>query len=227
MASIYDITFSQVWKQLSPPSKRSTAFNAWGTSLLKPLQWLRDIMFGGYANGSNYDLWANVTAYVAGERVQYNGKVYEAMDASTGEIPSITSSFWLLILDDFRGAYERVTYNGQKLTLEYILNRWFNTTFVQPLHASPSSRSDFYIDTLPTDDNSFLVGVTQGKSFVKTSGSFATDFVKVSYLNQANNFQVNYPLSVVVDETTNAYKEMVSLIEKYKLYGTTPVYVGY
>lgn len=227
MASIYDITFAQVWSQLSPPSKRSQSFQAWGTSLLYPLQWLRDIMFGGYANGTTYDLWSNVTPYTAGERVHYKGKVYEALEASTGETPSISSEFWLLILDDFRGAYERVTYDGQKLTLEYILNRWFDTAFVQPLHASPSSRSDFYIDTLITDDNSFLVGVTQGKSFVKTSGSFATDFVKVSYSIQADNFQVNYPLSVIVDETTNEYKEMVALVEKYKLYGTTPVYVGY
>lgn len=225
MASIYNITFSTVWSQLSPPSKRSTGFLKWGLSLLKPLQWLRDLFFTKYATGSTYTLWSNVTAYVKGDRVQYQAKVYEAYLPNTGEVP--TGSSWILVLEDFRGAYERVTYNGQKLTLEWILNRWFATTFVQPVHATPSARSDFYIDTLDTDDNTMLVGVTAGKSFVKTNSAYMIDFVKVSYTAQANNIQINYPLSVISATTTNEYKEMVSLVEKYKLYGTTPVYVGY
>lgn len=225
--SIYDQDFEQIGEQLTPPDKRLAKFTAWILSLLNPMQWNTDLFFIDYRLGSSSALYSGATAYVLGDRVKYNNKIYECILATTGNLPS-DDTYWILILNDFRGATERVYYNGQKLSLEWILNKWFSTNFVQPVYNPPSANSDFYIDELITDDDSFLVALDSdsGPSYVGLN-NFVEDFIGVDYVAVVNNFNVNYPLSVIPSTSDSKYKEMVSLVNQYKLYGTLVTYTGY
>lgn len=224
----YDQNYKKISEQLSPPQYRLPRNLSWFEAILYPLQWLRDLIFFDYASGTDAERWDSLTAYVYSDRVIYQGMVYEALQGSTGVIPSENSGTWLLVLEDFRGVYERVSYNGQKLVMEYLLNRWFFTTFIQPDHNNPSNRSDIFIDTLPTDDDSFMVGASDEEtSYVPAVSDFSEDFVGVSFDPATINLQVNYPLSLIPTTSDDRYKQMVFLVEKYKVYGATVSYVGY
>lgn len=72
-----------------------------------------------------------------------------------GTPPPIYTDFWQLINPSFIGMNERELYGDQKLTMEWALNRYFNTTFRQPDGVTSSSvLSDIYIT-----DNSIAGGV--------------------------------------------------------------------
>jgi hypothetical protein len=225
--SIYDQDFEQIGAQLTPPDKRLPKFTAWIFSLMNPMQWNTDLFFIDYRLGSSAILYSGATAYALGDRVKYNNKIYECILATTGNLPT-DETCWILVLNDFRGATERVNYNGQKLSLEWILNKWFDTAFVQPVFSPLSANSDFYINELTTDDDSFLISLdsSTGPSYIGLD-NFSEDFIGLSYVAVVNNFTVNYPLSVIPSTSNSKYKEMVSLVNQYKLYGTLVTYTGY
>lgn len=224
--SIYDINFSSRFNRLLPIKKRKPKFLALGTSLTYPLQWARDLMFNGYANGDVISPDYNGgTSYSKGDRVRYLNAIYEVFNTppSSGYVPTDTN-YWIKIQDDWRGARERLKYNGQHLVLEYILNRWFGTAFRQPAVGN----SDIYIDELITDDGSFLIGADESDTaMIAALESFQTDLIPASYTAQIYSFQVNYPLSLIPSTSYPKYNEMVALVEKYRMYSTLPTYVGY
>lgn len=226
--SIYNINFGNEVEKLLPPAKREPKNLAWLRSLVKPIQWLRDLFFEDYANGNNDALYDSLATYSVGDRVRYMNKIYECISNTTAGTNPSNITNWIKILDDFRGARERVTYNGQKIVLEWILNRWFGTSFIQPDSTNPTNRSDFYVDTQNTDDDSFLVGETSPEtSFVSETTIFMEDFVGESYDPEAINFIVYYPLATIPSTTDDKYYQMTALTEKYKLAGTTPGYESY
>lgn len=227
----YSADYNLLGQNLLPPSKRLDVFLAWVAVISGAVQWEHDLIFNDYANGTSALVYNSGTAYSKGNRIIYNQKVYEAKTSTTGNAPTTgddNDTYWILVLNDFRGVRERVSYNGQKLTLEWILNKWFGTNFVQPDNNFPSIHSDFWIENLITDDNSFLLATdsNSGPSYLALNNN-ADDYLGLTYQAEVTNFTVHYPLSIVASTSTIQYKQMDSLITKYKLYGTIPQYIGY
>ncbi len=69
--------------------------------------------------------------------------------------------YWVKVQQNFIGAAERANYSCQKIIYEYALNKWFNTTFRQPV----SGTSDIYIETNTVDDNGFYFYSTNYESY--------------------------------------------------------------
>jgi hypothetical protein len=121
--------------------------------------------------------------------------------------------------------FERILYNGQKLTLEYAMNKWFGTTFRQP-----NSTSDIYISnnsiTIPT----FRVGTLElGSSVVGTLSS--SEFIgTVSSFTVSANFTIHCPVAVynALDITLiNNDKIFRAFVDKYVPAGVTYTIITY
>jgi len=126
---IYTQDYSKVVYDLLPPPRRQSVMLAWLDVLMTPIQWLRDLIFGDYYDGSTASDWA-AGAYTTEDRVIYlDGKVYEALNTFTSvDAPNIDTTNWIPVLDTFVGLGERVKYTGQLIYLEYILNKHFRVS---------------------------------------------------------------------------------------------------
>lgn len=211
-----------------PPVKRKQKYLDWLYSLFKPLGWLMDLTLTDYRVGSSAPVWDALTVYNRGDRVRWTDlAVYEALTTTiAGDKPvGPASAKWYKVLDSFVGAEERALFNGQKIILEFALNKFLGTTFVQPVFSPPSASSDIYIVNQQTDDNSFLVGLTSPEtSFVPLDASLSEDYVGQTYVAPPEtNFAVYYPVAF----TTEQLNIVKAITEKYKLYGTTPQYISY
>lgn len=189
--SIYDITYSQKAIELIPPDKRSNENIAWVQSLLNQNQYIRDKYLGDYNTGANYTIWAIATNYNKGYRVIYKGSVYESLiNGNIGNQP-IEGKYWTLYQKNFIGASERVYYNGQKIVLEWALNKWFNTTFRQPPLVS-----DIFIDNNTPAITCFIVGKDNSNSSIVFSDRSSEP---ISYAYNAPifyNATINVPVAV-------------------------------
>lgn len=128
--SIYSQTYSLIWNKLLPPSLRQVIWKAWGVAIMSPMQWLRDLFFDDYADGSSAADWVSAAAYSFGDRVRYiDNSVYELITVAgiTGitDGPDVDTDNWIKVLDTWIGLRERSKYNSQKLLLEFILNKYF------------------------------------------------------------------------------------------------------
>lgn len=124
------------------------------------MQWLRDIFFIKYID---YDLNTTYIYYVSGaltankdDLIRFaDNTVWECqIDATdvSADNPIINplSVNWLKILNDSIGIWERKNYNCQKMSFEYLLNRYFNPT---------SDPNKIYINNNATAQINFLVGI--------------------------------------------------------------------
>ena len=76
-----------------------------------------------------------------------------------GFAPPSNTNVWEVVNNNFIGVAERDLYFNQKLTLEYALNRYFNTTFRQPNGVTMSAtHSDIYISDNTFSYNTFHIG---------------------------------------------------------------------
>ena len=76
------------------------------------------------------------------------------------------------------GAKKLAAITGQKLSLEYVLNKHYGTTFRQPSVGT----SDIYIEDIDIDVNYFVAGIDgEESSFAAISGQDALQFVGESY----------------------------------------------
>lgn len=229
MAWTYDCDYELQSYRLTPIKRRTEVRLAFQNCIDGQIQWNHDKFFDTYINGSSYAFYSNVTAYVDGDRVNYQNRVYECILASTGNLPTDTT-YWVLVANDFRGVVERIKYNCQRLMMEWLLNKWFGSTFNQP----GSGTSDIYITDNDRESSTFTVfqnDLTNGvalSSAVFESANFVNDFVMAtpSYAFVAN-FDVNYPVALIPTITDEKYYQLVNLVEKYKTFGTTVNYISY
>lgn len=187
--SIYDINYNTLATQTLPPDKRFTRMVAFLRILLSPLQYLNNLWFVGYRTGTLAPAYASGT-YAKYAQVKYNKIVYESLISGNTAIPTDTTK-WKVVQTNFIGLFERITYNGQKLVLEYALNKWFGTTFRQP-----PSVSDIYISTNSIGTPFFRSsGVEAISSSVRNDGS--SEFVINSYTVAIQyNFTIFVPVAV-------------------------------
>jgi hypothetical protein len=183
MPDIYDIDFDNQVYDLLPPDKRTVNFATLLQSLTKPLQYVRDLVFDSYKKGSVAPVYAAGT-YAKYDQVIYNKAVYESLVDNNNTAPSDLTK-WRLIQENYIGVDERILYNGGKLILEYALNIWFDTTFLQP-----PLTSDIYLTTNPTTLSVFRVGENEEES------SSVADFASSENVFNDYSFAPNIGLTI-------------------------------
>lgn len=139
--TIYNLDYQQAGNLLSPPDKRQPVYLAFLNACLSPLQWLRDLIFNDYANGSSAALYSSAVTYSYGNRVVWTDfGVWEYISsapgsAAPGSIDANGDAYWYQVLKNFQGLRLRARVNSQKLLLEHALNDFFKlygSVFVQP-----------------------------------------------------------------------------------------------
>lgn len=204
MPDQFDIDFNQQAEDIFPPDKRTVGNMALLKGIIKSLQWCRDLILGSYKKGSTAPQWAP-GGYNKYDQVIFNKSVYESLIDSNTDSPN-GSANWRLIQNNFIGVDERVRFNGQKIVLEYALNKRFGGTFRPP---SSLSLSDIYITNLPAVVFGFRVGQTTGSSVGQTTSpdtiGSPLPFVRI------NNFQINFLNSLYVLTNEKEVRDFANL----------------
>jgi hypothetical protein len=230
MAFNYECNFYLQAQRLTPIVKRQAVRLGLLECISEGVQWNRDNFFDEYLEGDSSAVWDISTAYVKEDRVNYQNRIYYCIADNTGNLPTDTT-YWTQVVADFRGATERIKYNFQKIMLEWILNKWFAATFRQP---STGLDSDFYIVSNDRDgevfyasEESVLDGVFQ-PSVVPQFASQMEDFIgETATFTAGANFTVFYPVATIPLITDDKYYQMVALMDKYKIAGSTVEYISY
>lgn len=191
---LFDITFSNLKDNILPPNYRTAVHKFWILTWTNVIQYLRDRVLGDYRTGSNYPEWTAGT-YAIHDKVIYNQVVYESQEDGNTDTPP--SSKWAVWLPSFIGSDERKYLNGQKVVLEYALNRYYGTTFRQPPLVS-----DIYIDNLGSSIVGFVVGVDEAycSTVAQTDVAGLTDW----------NYLTTYALGDVVKYNGRVYLSLAN-----------------
>jgi hypothetical protein len=217
---IFDITLSVKAIELLPPDKRSSTIVAWIKQLYKPLQQSHYALFVSYKTGSTAPQWTAGT-YAYRERVIYGQTVYESLTDGNTAIPTDTN-YWRVYQDSFIGVDERLTYNHQKLVLQYALNTRFGTTFNQP-----PTLSDIYITTNAPGAGVFVVGASEGESST-VYADVSSEYVINSYsFSNFYNFTINVPVAVYTALGSAADSVIRGFVDRYNSAGVTYNIVTY
>lgn len=217
--SIYGYDTNYVLEQLLPPELRTSMRLAWIRTLLASVRSKYNDIFGStqsYTAGFSYTNWSSITAYVVGNRVKYGISIYESLTGNTGLDPEVNKMDWLLIEKDFVGSFERIKYNGQKMVLQYVLNRYLNIT--------ATTLPTIYITTNTVDVNGFYLGV-DGASELGELGDNTNqnDFLGTSYSLNQYSFTVFVPVALFATlgtTTANRENRVRNVVDKYKYAGT-------
>lgn len=217
--NIYNLNYQQAANLLTPPDKRQPVWLAFLNALLFPLQWLHDLIFTDYANGSSAALYSNSATYAIGNRVTYSDfGVYEYIYTGTpaaGQQPGTADSngvfYWYKALNSFIGVRQRMQLTGQQLSLEYALNTWFRyygASFVQPSSYGsftyPDStaiandylnKSSIYIQQKAIDNDGFFMG--QGDGTSSDISQLDTDQQNINN-NLGNSYDIGIQYNFVV-----------------------------
>lgn len=197
--SFYDIDFSLTANKLLPPNKRKTKMKAWLKALMKPLQWMHDLFFGQYISYESSSLWDVSITYDAGLfAVWDDGKIYESLqDGNIGHLPTgdiDSADWWAYRLPNFIPLDERIYFNGQIMTLEYALNRWF---------LNPGNPR-IYIGTNAVVDTTFLMATTNDLSSTMTNPEvFQGYFMSDVYTPITYDFTIYVPLALWTSLASN------------------------
>lgn len=216
--SLYNITFNNVWKLVSPPNKRKPKLLAWGNSLMFPMQWLRDLWLGWYKTGATCAAYNNSATYNYGDRVIFkDGRVYVNIlnnGLGTVGIDPTDPTVWAILLENFIGADERVNYNAQIIEYEYALNRWFQVSTGSP---------QIYIQN-NTAQGSFVMGNSSStSSYMPNTSSNSISFLSNAYIATPPSFTIFVPSALFATlgtTTQNRENAIRSFADKYKLAGT-------
>lgn len=183
--AIFDINFPQASQSLTPPELRKDKLVSFLKSLIAPQQYLHNLVFDDYANGSSYSGYSATSAYTIGDRVTYiDRRTYENLSGSTGVDPTDIYT-WRFLNPIFIGARERVKYNAQIMVYEYALNRYFQTTGI-------------YITNTPLIGPGMLIGLTGPFSSNISVGTSPS----ASYINGYFSGFTNYYYTIFVPNAT-------------------------
>ena len=214
----YSFDTDYISEKLVPPVLRSAMRLAWVRVLLASIKAKYDSIFGitSYTKGYAVAVWNAGTNYAIGIRAKYGISVYEALTANVGLTPPENPSDWLLYLPNFVGTDERVKYNGQKMVLEYVLNRYLNTT--------ATTIPTIYITNNVVDVNGFYMGFGNGQGDLGEMGNASTqdDFLGISYTLNQYAFTIYVPAALYATLGTTAVNRenrVRNVADKYVIAG--------
>lgn len=216
--TIYDIDFDQFAVQQLPPDKRFKRQVAWVRILLSVLQYLRDIWFGSYRTGSTAPTWVNSAPYAKYDLVKYSNKIiYESLIDNNSEVPTNTSA-WRVAQLNFIGLSERILYNGQKIVLEWAMNKWFGTTFRQPTYMGNYCELRWQ---LQESDTPFMDGNIQ----IKVNGGIVVDVGSPStgslFIATGATVEVIAPTFIAWSGVTDPYIQLAVFDQSGELFNDT------
>ena len=191
------INFALVVLNLLPPLLRNNAMIAWLRALTKPLQ-KDNNDFNEYLSGTTYPNYSATTSYNIGDRVVYGfDSVYENLSGSTNILPTNTA-YWYMVNPNFIGAVERSLYNGQKIKLEWELNRIYRTPSLNlnPTQFSGANHTNqIWIQNNALLPSGFLMGQTGPYSSNMAKNSiYSTSYMGNHYSGVTSNcFTINVP----------------------------------
>lgn len=210
--SIYSVTVNNFVTRILPPDKRLPNILALWKAICWPLQWVQEVLFVEYFEGYMPTAWSAGT-YANQTRVTYQHAVYQSLKDGNTDIPTVTSS-WVKLFSNNVGAWERIAYHGSRLVLEYAVNKYFGTTFVQPQTPSGvgDNRSDIYIDNHSIVDSGFYIGQTDvASSNIGQTTSSGTIGDMIQFVI-AYNVMVNAPATALPAIGENALRSYIQSI---------------
>lgn len=164
----YSINQLDLIKQMLPVDKRTDILQSWLDALSDGSSFLNQNL-SEYIYGSSYSSYDDGVVYNYGERVDGSltniNYIYQSITASNFNNPLSDTNYWIQVNNDFIGVNERGLYTANKLTLEYALNRYFKTNFVQPDGVTSSTNSDIYITDNMVINDVYYLGVDFGITY--------------------------------------------------------------
>jgi hypothetical protein len=227
---LYDLLLSNLAEQFLPPRKRLTKMLAWvGGVLFSPIQWYYDLFYSWAFNTSSESDYNVLSAYTSGDIVKWtDGSVYICVaDTAAGILPN-DRNYWIKQADYELGIFWRSNYTGQKLQLEYALNRNYSTTFNQPPTAS-----EIYVTTNVIDTNAFTVGISSSESSTAAINGDAQYFVGTAYTYDTIALTIFVPNAVLAalegesSPYTKAKKRVLTYANQFIIAGITAEVEGY
>ena len=199
-------------------------------------------IFTDYAfNNALLVAWSSGVTYAKGAKVIYNFKEYISLVAANhAHNPETTTGYWQLYNDNFIGVTERILYNGRYLSLTWALNRYFQTTFLQPPYPAPydsgsgsGTFSDIYITDVAPAYTEFIMYTSDygsGVMYPTTSSPLFMFDPPVYSGTTLLTFQINVPLAVwTALGTTATIRDNIILnfAKKYMVAGETAIVATY
>ncbi len=132
MSSIYDFNAYYLKEKNMPPELRTPKRLAWLDVLVRVIQKKHEEAFANsnsFKTGFSLLFWDFFTSYNIGDQVRVGIARYENLKPGSGVFPVGNTDDWLLLDTDFIGTDIRSKIYAGKMSLEYILNLYFNNTF--------------------------------------------------------------------------------------------------
>ena len=188
--SLYDLDFGQFVVDMLPPDKRGAVEVSYLQDVFTAVQTDHDALFSSYRDGSAAGPYSNLNAYNLDEQVIFRKGVYQSQVSNNQTDPTNTDN-WVLIQENFIGIIERITYTGQKIELEYALNKWFGTTFRQP-----PVLSDIYIANSIIEKTGFRIGLAEDVSSTVGLQSSSGTIGAPTPFSKEVGFVINIPAAI-------------------------------
>lgn len=188
---MFSIDYINLMITLLSPDKRSSSIIALNTPAAIELQNLNDDMFITYKTYQSIPEWSSLGDYIINNKVKYNKAIYKSAIDNNKNIPTYDDT-WVLISPNFLGVDTRIAFNSQKIILEYALNIWFNTLYVQ----EPGVSEIFITLNSAIKQSPFILGTTENKSS-KITTTDSDSYIGIDYsFEQYNGFTINVPIAV-------------------------------
>jgi hypothetical protein len=179
-----------------------------------------DVMMDNPVNPIIWYAWAS---YNIGNIVTRNGMKYYSLKDTNGSHDPLTSPLWwtienintkwIKILDDSIGVWERKNFNCQKMTLEYLLNRYFN----------PLNGTAIWISKNVITQINFLVGSNQLATSFAAPNTFNQQFVgPYVFVTAGPDFNINIAtaqLTAIDSDAAKARAIISRVVDRYNLSG--------
>jgi hypothetical protein len=218
----YDADFKSSSIDILPTHKRTDILDL-TDSLIEPLNDV-NILFKWFREGNTAGQFDVAVSYSFGQVVRYSRRIYLRNEATTGYAAGViptNDKYWKKVADLFIGIDERIKYRTSKISLEYALNRHFETTF-----RNPPLVPDIYINTLNTSNSNLGIGALD--LFTSTISEFDSSslyFVGVGdFVVGEKDYTIFIPTAVYnALGATNTERDLIvsGVVTRYGLAGYT------
>lgn len=218
---IYDFNTDVIGELLIPPVLRKPKQLDWLSTILSPIQKLRDKVFNDYKQGSSYPDYSNVEFYYLGSKVIWtDGCVYEAIkDEEITAVAPNNTTYWIKQQEIFIGTDERVKYSAQKKLFEYALNRYFR------IADAPADQiyitNNFYVNA-----SFIMANSSELSSNMPNNSNYQSQYLSEDYTYSSGDYDytIYFPVTPYTNLASTATdREMIvrNFADKYNLAGMT------